>query len=77
MISRQDLIRVNQTKEAGSMQESITYKKEDKIQTGLRIPEGQYERLTVLSKRMGVSLNALVLVLIDTGLGIIESQTAE
>lgn len=51
--------------------------KEDKIQTGLRIPEGQYERLTAISDRMGVSINALVLMLIDIGLNQLEYQPKE
>lgn len=40
----------------------------DKIQTGLRIPQDRYEELCGLSKGMGVSLNALSLMLIDLGL---------
>jgi len=51
--------------------------KEDKIQTGLRIPEGQYKRLTDISDRMGVSINALILVLIDIGLNQLEFQPKE
>ena len=51
--------------------------KEDKIQTGLRIPEGQYRRLTAISDRMGVSINALILMLIDIGLNQLECQPKE
>ncbi len=51
--------------------------KEDKIQTGLRIPEKQYERLIAISTRVGVSINALILVLIDVGLNQIECQPEE
>lgn len=51
--------------------------KENKIQTGLRIPEAQYERLTAIAKRMGVSVNALILMLIDIGLNQIEGQQEE
>lgn len=40
----------------------------EKIQTGLRIPQNRYEELGALSNEMGVSLNALVLMLIDLGL---------
>lgn len=39
-----------------------------RIQTGLRIPENQYERLKAHSERMGVSLNSMMLTLIDIGL---------
>lgn len=42
--------------------------KEDKIQTGLRIPEKRYRELNVIADEMGVSLNALILMLIDLGL---------
>lgn len=52
-------------------------RKEDKIQTGLRIPERQYERLAVISERMGVSINALILMLIDIGLNQLECQPME
>lgn len=51
--------------------------KEDKIQTGLRIPEGQYERLTAISDRMGVSINALILMLVDIGLNQLECPLRE
>ena len=52
-------------------------RKEDKIQTGLRIQEGQYERLTDMSNRMGISINALILVLIEIGLNQIEYRSKE
>lgn len=42
--------------------------KDDKIQTGLRIPEKRYAELCELSKEMGISLNSLLLMLIDLGL---------
>lgn len=51
--------------------------KEDKIQTGLRIPESQYKRLTNISDRMGVSINALILILIDLGLNQLEYRPKE
>ena len=51
--------------------------KEDKIQTGLRVPERQYERLAVFADRTGVSINALILMLIDIGLNQLEYQTRE
>ncbi len=50
---------------------------ESKIQTGLRVPEFQYERLIAIAKRMGVSVNALILMLIDIGLNQIECQQEE
>ena len=40
----------------------------DKIQTGLRVPAKQYDRLSKKADKMGVSLNALILMLIDIGL---------
>lgn len=52
-------------------------KPEDKIQTGLRIPEGQYERITATAERMGVSLNALILMLIEIGFNQIECHQEE
>ena len=48
-----------------------------KIQTGLRIPEGQYDRLKERADRMGVSINQLILVLIDIGLNHLETQKPE
>lgn len=59
------------------MRENLRNIKEDKIQTGLRIPEGQYKRLTDISDRMGVSINALILILIDIGLNQLECQPKE
>lgn len=51
--------------------------REDKIQTGLRVPEKQYQRLITTADRMGVSLNALILVLIEIGLNQIEFHQEE
>lgn len=45
---------------------------DDKIQTGLRIPESQYERLKEKAEKMGVSINQLVLVLVDIGLNYLD-----
>lgn len=42
--------------------------KEDKIQTGLRIPAKRYEELSVIADEVGVSMNALILMLVDLGL---------
>ena len=44
--------------------------KEDKFHTGLRIPQKRYQELVSISDEMGVSLNALILMLIDLGLTI-------
>lgn len=46
-----------------------------KIQTGLRIPEERYETLLNMSEDMGVSLNSLVLMLVDVGLSAISLGT--
>lgn len=45
-------------------------KYEDKIQTGLRVPASRYKQLLDLSNEMGVSINALILMLIDLGLSL-------
>lgn len=42
--------------------------KEDKVQTGLRIPQARYDELLILASQIGISLNALILMLIDLGL---------
>ncbi len=42
--------------------------KEVKIQTGLRIPENQYKRIKEKADSIGVSINQLILMLIDIGL---------
>lgn len=41
---------------------------EDKIQTGLRIPVKRYEELNIIAEDIGISLNALILALVDLGL---------
>ena len=51
--------------------------KETKIQTGLRIPENQYNKIRTISDRMGVSANTLILMLIDIGLTHIEKEPQE
>jgi len=52
-----------------------------KIQTGLRIPEERYNELVQIAEEMGVSLNALILMLLDLGLsvrkGTVTHQRAE
>lgn len=56
--------------------------KDEKIQTGLRIPYERYEELRKLADRSGISLNAMILFLVDVGLsainlGIVESSRSE
>ncbi len=48
-----------------------------KIQTGLRIPENQYDRVKERADQMGVSINQLILVLIDIGLNFLEKNQLE
>ena len=43
-----------------------------KIQTGIRIPEELHKELQTKADRMGVSINQLMLVLIDMGLNLME-----
>ncbi len=49
----------------------------DKIQTGLRIPENQYNRIKEQADRMGVSINQLILILVDIGLNFLEKKQQE
>lgn len=41
---------------------------DNKIQTGLRIPEARYNELKAMADNSGVSINALILMLVDIGL---------
>ena len=50
---------------------------DEKIQTGLRIPEGQYTRIKERADRMGVSINQLILVLVDIGLNFLDQEPQE
>lgn len=45
--------------------------KDDKIQTGLRIPQARYDELKVMAERAGLSINAIILFLVDVGLNAI------
>lgn len=45
-----------------------------KIQTGLRVPENQYERIKEKADRAGVSINQLILVLVDIGLNYLDME---
>lgn len=49
----------------------------EKIQTGLRIPENQYERIKAKADRMGLSINQLILVLVDIGLNYLDMESDE
>jgi predicted HicB family RNase H-like nuclease len=40
----------------------------EKIQTGLRVPVNQYERIKEKADKIGISINQLILMLIDIGL---------
>lgn len=51
--------------------------KDDKIQTGLRIPQARYEELRVMAERSGTSLNGLILFLIDIGLTVVNHSAEE
>lgn len=50
---------------------------DDKIQTGLRIPQTRYEELKVIADRSGISLNAAILLLVDVGLSVIRLGSEE
>lgn len=49
----------------------------EKIQTGLRIPEEQYNRVKGKADRMGVSINQLILMLVDIGLNFLDMEQLE
>lgn len=48
-----------------------------RIQTGLRIPEGRYMELRIQADKMGVSLNAYLLMLIDLGAEALSRQQSD
>lgn len=50
---------------------------DEKIQTGLRIPEKQYIRIKEKADRMGVSINQLILILVDIGLNFLDKEQSE
>lgn len=52
-------------------------KKEEKVQTGLRIPQERYVELSDMAARSGVSINSLALFLIDIGLAVINRGVEE
>lgn len=47
--------------------------KDDKIQTGLRIPLDRYNELKEMADRSGVSVNSIILFLVDIGLKAVNS----
>lgn len=47
---------------------------DSKIQTGLRVPENQYERIKEKSDRIGISINQLILILVDIGLNYLDME---
>lgn len=56
--------------------------KQIKVQTGLRIPEPLYNDLQSRAARMGISINSLVLMLVELGItlldkGVIPQQAGE
>lgn len=51
--------------------------KDEKIQTGLRIPQARYEELRNLAEKAGISLNVLILLLVDIGLSAVNRSVAE
>lgn len=48
-----------------------------KVQTGLRLPEKQYERIREKADRIGVSINQMALILIDIGLNYLDMEKDE
>lgn len=69
-----DLVQIWEEREERIQKMSRKNPQNDKIQTGLRVPADQYDRLLASSNRMGISLNALILVLIDIGLNRLEME---
>lgn len=45
--------------------------RDDKIQTGLRIPESRYNELKAMADKSGASINSIILFLVDVGLAAI------
>lgn len=50
---------------------------DEKIQTGLRLPEKRYEELKNLANRAGISVNATILMLLDIGLSAVNHGIRE
>lgn len=49
----------------------------DKIQTGLRISTDRYQQLSSIAEHAGISLNAVILMLVDVGLSALTRGTEE
>ena len=49
----------------------------DKVQTGLRIPINQYERIKERADRAGISINQMTLILVDIGLTFLDMEPDE
>lgn len=49
----------------------------DKIQTGLRLSQSRYEELKEIAERSGMSVNAVILYLVDTGLSVVNLGSEE
>jgi hypothetical protein len=49
----------------------------DTIQTGLRLPENQHERIRKKADRIGISMNQMILVLVDIGLNCLDKEPDE
>lgn len=47
------------------------------IQTGLRLPEDQYERVKEKADNIGISINQMILVLVDIGLNYLDMESDE
>lgn len=50
---------------------------EDKIQTGLRLSQRRYEELKEIAERSGMSVNAVILYLVDIGLSVVNLGSEE
>lgn len=47
------------------------------IQTGLRLPENQHERVRIKADQVGISMNQMILVLVDIGLNYLDKESDE
>ncbi len=50
---------------------------DEKIQTGLRIPQERYSELKEMADRSGISLNAVILFLVDIGISAVNRGIEE
>lgn len=49
----------------------------DKIQTGLRVPQARYEEIKLMADNAGVSVNTVILQLVDLGMQVIQVGVQE